>query len=123
MDIELTAHHQENAMDAILQQLQKLPTSEKLNLVQVLWNDIAQSSMPIPASEEVQVELLRRSSLASSQPRPQPVAGGNRSETRCPVVNRFSKFQAFLASTAYSKIASNYQFQQTTTYTGIQHRA
>lgn len=43
-------------MDAILQQVQKLPTSEKLNLVQALWDDIAQSSMPIPASEKVQVD-------------------------------------------------------------------
>ena len=68
MDIELTAHHQENAMDAILQQLQKLPTSEKLNLVQVLWDDIAQSSMPIPASEEGQVELLRRAAWHQANP-------------------------------------------------------
>jgi putative addiction module component (TIGR02574 family) len=68
MDIELTAHHQGKAMDAILQQIQKLSTAEKLDLVQALWDDIEQSSGAIPVSEEAQAEVIRRAAWHQANP-------------------------------------------------------
>jgi len=55
-------------MNRVLQEIQKLSTSEKLDLVQALWEDIEQSSGAIPVSEEIQAELLRRSAWHKANP-------------------------------------------------------
>lgn len=55
-------------MDAILQQIKRLPTSEKLDLVQAVRDDIAQTSESVPVTDEIHVELLRRAAWHQANP-------------------------------------------------------
>jgi putative addiction module component (TIGR02574 family) len=40
--------------------LHALPTSEKLRIVEFLWDDLGESAMPIPLPDWVDVEATRR---------------------------------------------------------------
>lgn len=55
-------------MKSILQEIQNLSTAEKLDLVQALWDDIAQSSGAFPVSEDVQAEVIRRAAWHQANP-------------------------------------------------------
>jgi|JI10StandDraft_1071094.scaffolds.fasta_scaffold2849188_2 putative addiction module component (TIGR02574 family) len=55
-------------MTELMQSIQNLPTSEKLDLGQALWDDIEHASESIPVSEEIQAELLRRAAWHQAHP-------------------------------------------------------
>lgn len=59
-------------MSPVLQQIQQLSTAEKLDLVQALWDDIAQSAEALQVSkdvsEKIQAELLRRAAWHQANP-------------------------------------------------------
>lgn len=59
-------------MTPLLQSIQNLSTAEKLDLVQALWDDIAQSAetggVPEDVSEEIQAEVIRRAAWHQANP-------------------------------------------------------
>lgn len=59
-------------MSAIPQEIQDLSTAEKLDLVELLWDDIAHASAQsdIPVDEETRAEVLRRAAWREANPGP-----------------------------------------------------
>lgn len=55
-------------MTELMQSVQQPPASEKLDLVQALWDDIAQTCESFPVSEDIQTELLRRAAWHQGNP-------------------------------------------------------
>lgn len=55
-------------MDAILQKIKRLPTPEKLDLAQAVWDDIVQSSESVPVTDEIHDELVRRAAWHQANP-------------------------------------------------------
>lgn len=64
----MTTRHQGKPIKSIFQEIQNLSTAEKLDLVQALWDDIAQSSGAFPVSEEAQAEVIRRAAWHQANP-------------------------------------------------------
>ena len=54
-------------MSALLKEIASLGTHEKLQLVEDLWDSIAEDAMP-PMSDEVYEELCRRAAWADAHP-------------------------------------------------------
>ena len=56
-------------MASLMEQIQQLSTSEKIQLVQQIWDDIAQAPQSVlPVPELVQQEVLRRSAWNHANP-------------------------------------------------------
>lgn len=55
-------------MNSVPQEIQKLSPAEKLNLVEALWDDIAQTRGQIPVSDEIKAEVLRRAAWRRANP-------------------------------------------------------
>ena len=56
-------------MTTIIEQIHQLSTSEKIQLVQQVWDDIAQAPQNVPPVPElVQQEVLRRSAWSHANP-------------------------------------------------------
>ena len=55
-------------MNALYQEIEKMTPAEKLDLVEVLWDDIARTRAHVPISEETKAEVLRRAAWRDSHP-------------------------------------------------------
>jgi putative addiction module component (TIGR02574 family) len=57
-------------MTTLIEQIHQLSTSEKIQLVQQVWDDIAQAPKNLPQVPElVQQEVLRRSAWSHANPK------------------------------------------------------
>jgi len=57
-------------MNAILKSLNHLSVEEKLQLVEDLWDDIAEQKHPLPVSQATRTEVLRRAAWRDAHPGP-----------------------------------------------------
>ncbi|WP_372827709.1 addiction module protein [Polaromonas sp.] len=57
-------------MNAILKSLDHLSVEEKLQLVEDLWDDIAEQKSPVPATPFTRAEVLRRVAWRDAHPGP-----------------------------------------------------
>ncbi|MDA0281857.1 MAG: addiction module protein [Planctomycetota bacterium] len=73
-------------MSIELDELRKLPVTEKLRIVEELWDDIRTSDEPLMFSADDRNEVLRRSSEMN--------AGSDSSLTRAELWNRVNKQDA-----------------------------
>lgn len=56
-------------MPTLIEQIHQLSTAEKIQLVQEVWDDIAQDQQATrPVPESVQLEVLRRSAWSQANP-------------------------------------------------------
>ncbi len=55
-------------MNAILKSLDHLSVEEKLQLVEDLWDDIAEQKNPVPVSQATRAEVMRRAAWRDAHP-------------------------------------------------------
>lgn len=56
-------------MSTLIEQIRQLTTAEKIQLVQEVWDDIAQDEeAAMPIADDVQQEILRRSAWSRAHP-------------------------------------------------------
>lgn len=55
-------------MNAVLKSLEHLTVEEKLQLVEDLWDDIAEQKKPIPISQATQAEVMKRAAWRDANP-------------------------------------------------------
>lgn len=54
--VELAAHRRESTMSIDADELRALPSAEKMRLVEMLWDDLGESTEPIPLPDWVDRE-------------------------------------------------------------------
>ncbi|MFM9901861.1 MAG: addiction module protein [Polaromonas sp.] len=55
-------------MNAVLKSLEHLSVDEKLQLVEDLWDEIAEQKKPLPTSHATQTEVLKRAAWRDANP-------------------------------------------------------
>lgn len=55
-------------MNAILKSLDHLTVEEKLQLVEDLWDEIAEQKPPVPVSQATRAEVMRRAAWRDAHP-------------------------------------------------------